>query len=97
MKTKFLLLTAAFMLIGSQAFSQCKGKCRNGKGVYTFENGEVYDGYFKDGKFEGKGTYTYKSGAKYIGDFKDASGTRQVGEFEGGELVDEISITRKKK
>ncbi len=85
MKTKFLLLTAAFMLIGSQAFSQCKGKCRNGKGVYTFENGEVYDGYFKDGKFEGKGTYDY------------ASGTRQVGEFEGGELVDEISITRKKK
>lgn len=61
MKIKLLILALALAFVGADAYSQCKGKCRNGKGVFTFEDGEVYDGAFVDGKFDGKGTYVYKS------------------------------------
>ncbi|MBQ4035094.1 MAG: hypothetical protein II623_06505, partial [Paludibacteraceae bacterium] len=71
MKTKSLFIAAAMLVVCNAANAQCKGKCRNGKGIYTdVDNGWVYDGTFKDGLFEGKGTITYKSGAKYTGDFK---------------------------
>ena len=71
MKIKLLIFAAALVFAGVSASAQCKGKCRNGKGVYTFDDGEVYDGTFVEGKFHGKGTYIYKSGAKYVGEFKD--------------------------
>ncbi|MBQ4034213.1 MAG: hypothetical protein II623_01995, partial [Paludibacteraceae bacterium] len=47
--------------------------------------GDRYEGDFKEGKREGRGTYTF------------SSGTQQIGEFEAGELVEEIKIIRKKK
>jgi hypothetical protein len=153
MKAKLLLFSIVLIFAGADAFAQCKGNCRNGKGVYTFKDGEVYNGTFKDGQFDGKGTYTYKSGAKYVGEFVAgkrhgqgtytyptgdiytgdfvngvpegkgvytfatgdryegefkngerngqgvyifASGTRQTGIFEDNELIEEISIERKK-
>ena len=66
MKIKVLFIAiVSLMMFSVDAYSQCKGKCRNGKGIYTFEDGEVYDGQFVDGQFEGKGTYSYNSGAKY--------------------------------
>ena len=52
----------------------------NGKGVATYPNGDVYDGYFVDGLREGAtGTYTYNSQGnpeieekdKYIGTWKN--------------------------
>ena len=43
----------------------------NGKGTWTFSNGETYDGDFKDGYAHGKGMYTYPDGGKCEGDFKD--------------------------
>ena len=72
MKTKLFAIIAVFSLIcfESSAVSPCKGKCRDGKGTYTFDDGEVYSGTFKEGKFEGKGTYKFKSGSVYEGDFK---------------------------
>lgn len=43
-----------------------------GFGRMTFiETGDIYEGYFYDGKFYGKGTYVAESGEKYEGDFKD--------------------------
>ena len=44
---------------------------RHGKGTYTFADGAIYEGDFKDGNYHGKGTYTYASGAIYEGDYKD--------------------------
>ena len=40
----------------------------NGYGRYEKE-GNVYEGYFKNWKFDGEGTYTYASGALYKGEF----------------------------
>ena len=70
MKLRFFALVAllSFVCIGANA--QCKGKCRNGFGTFTFEDGEVYKGNFVDGKFDGKGSYTFKSGSAYEGDYK---------------------------
>ncbi|MEE0997137.1 MAG: hypothetical protein U0L74_07190, partial [Paludibacteraceae bacterium] len=56
-----------------------------GKGVYTFATGDRYEGEFKNGKRNGQGVYIF------------ASGTRQTGIFEDSELIEEISIERKKK
>ena len=39
---------------------------KNGKGKYTFKDGGIYDGEWKDGKYDGKGKYTFKSISKPI-------------------------------
>ena len=39
----------------------------DGQGIYTFINGDKYEGKFIDGKFDGQGTYTYSNGDKYVG------------------------------
>jgi len=31
----------------------------------------MYEGKFKDGKYDGQGTYTWSDGRKYVGEFKD--------------------------
>lgn len=54
MKAKILAVVAILALTGIQANAQCKGKCRNGFGTFTFESGETYTGNFVDGKFEGR-------------------------------------------
>ena len=56
-----------------------------GKGVYRFSNGDVFEGEFKAGKRNGKGVYTF------------ASGTKQTGIFENSEMIEEISIERQNK
>jgi hypothetical protein len=74
MSTRLFVMAAlmfAMFSIEASAAGKCKGKCRDGKGTYTFENGEVYSGTFKEGKFEGKGTYTFVSGSKYEGEYKN--------------------------
>ena len=94
MKTKFLFFVIALAFTCVNAYSQCSGKCRDGKGIYTFESGETYDGTFQNGKFNGYGTYTYKSGAKYVGDFKDGrrngkgAYTYPTGDVYNGDFVD---------
>ena len=47
----------------------------DGKGVYTWENGERLEGTFKAGKADGPGVYV------------SAKGTRYAGPFEHGKLV----------
>jgi len=31
----------------------------------------MYEGEFKDGKYDGQGTYTWSDGRKYVGEWKD--------------------------
>ena len=44
---------------------------RNGKGTFTYDNGDIYEGDYKDNMKNGKGTYTYYNGDIYEGDYKD--------------------------
>ena len=44
---------------------------RHGKVIMMYENGDVYEGYWKDGKMHGKGTMRYENGDVYEGDWKD--------------------------
>jgi hypothetical protein len=43
----------------------------NGKGKYTWPDGAVYDGDWKDDIKNGEGKSTYPDGIVYEGDFKD--------------------------
>ncbi|MGV3079771.1 hypothetical protein ACEE44_06165 [Streptococcus sp. 32226D021BW] len=43
----------------------------NGQGQLTFENGDSYQGQFKNGIFHGQGTYKSASGWVYVGEFKN--------------------------
>jgi hypothetical protein len=36
----------------------------NGKGIYSYANGDKYDGDYKDDKRNGKGIVTYANGNK---------------------------------
>ena len=44
---------------------------RHGHGTYTYADGSVYVGEFKDDFFHGHGTYTYSDGRVETGTFKD--------------------------
>ena len=40
---------------------------------FSFNNGNLYIGEFKEGKRHGLGVFTYKNGNKYVGDFLDGN------------------------
>ncbi len=37
----------------------------NGKGIYTWKNGDQYEGQYKDDEQHGKGTMTWADGDSY--------------------------------
>ena len=43
----------------------------NGKGVYRFNNGDIYTGNFAAGKKNGIGKYNYSNGDIYEGEWKN--------------------------
>jgi len=47
------------------------GDCDQGKGTYLFENGEKYDGNFKNRKYNGYGEINFANGQKYVGEWKN--------------------------
>ena len=70
----------------------------------TFQNGNVYDGMFKNGKMNGQGSYTFINGNLYIGEFKDGkrhglgvftykNGNKYVGEFLDGNMDGQGTFT----
>jgi hypothetical protein len=68
--TKIALAQDIVMLPG-----QCtSGNCHDGYGVFLYNNGLKYDGYWKDGCWDGQGTLIYGSGKwegdKYVGHYE---------------------------
>ncbi len=66
-----------------------------GRGVQFFENGDRFDGEWKDDRKSGQGTYKAANGLTYVGGFKDdvfdgmgtlddGAGYRYVGEWKAG-------------
>lgn len=46
-----------------------EGNCDEGYGIYKYDNGERYEGHFKNGKRNGYGIYTWPTGAAYGGEW----------------------------
>ncbi len=46
------------------------GDCLNGYGFYRFDNGQTYEGQFKDGYYNGYGVYTWPNGQAHAGQWK---------------------------
>ncbi len=44
---------------------------KNGSGVLRYDNGDVYEGQWKNNQRNGKGIYHYKNGDVFEGEFKD--------------------------
>lgn len=75
----------------------CEGDCENGLGTYVWEDGNWYEGYWKEGKQEGKGNLYLISGDKYFGDWKNGlmhgngsyqwkAGNFYIGEYKDGKM-----------
>jgi hypothetical protein len=45
----------------------CTGDCENGYGVLNYDNGEQYEGFFKDGMRNGPGIIMYEDGSTFTG------------------------------
>ena len=67
-----------------------------GRGTFTYADGNVYEGEWRAGEMEGRGTYTFADGAVYEGEYKAgkpegcgtctfASGAVYEGEWRAGE------------
>ncbi|ORY40421.1 hypothetical protein BCR33DRAFT_661781, partial [Rhizoclosmatium globosum] len=55
-----------------------------GKGKYTFPNGNVYVGDFKDGQFHGNGTIHMTNGGRYDASWKDGRAIQGQFTFKDG-------------
>ena len=80
--------------------SRYEGEVREGKaqgrGVYTFANGDRYDGEYRDDKRHGRGVFDWATGDRYEGEFREnrrdgrgvlttTTGSRYDGEWRDGE------------
>jgi len=78
-----------------------EGDCLNGKGIYSYSNGEKYEGQFKNGERHGRGILNFPDGEKYIGQFKNGKRHGQGilnlpdGSYYMGEWKDDLSKEQK--
>ncbi len=105
MKSYILFFTLCVLC--TTVYSQCSGDCKNGKGSYTWNDGDSYNGEWKNGKFHGKGTYSYSNGSKYIGSYEsgkkhgngifiNANGKKFEGVWENGKRIEKTNTYLKK-
>lgn len=59
----------------------CLGNCTNGYGSITYDQGDVYEGLFKNGKPYKAGTYMWTNGNSYMGDWDDLGKINNSGQF----------------
>ena len=43
----------------------------HGFGIYTWKDGRVYEGEYKDDELSGQGTFTYADGSKVMGEWRN--------------------------
>ena len=69
---KFLIFVILSFCSFAEIFVKLDDISKNnfiGKGVYTYSNGDKYEGDWFNGYKPGKGVYTYSNGDKYEGDW----------------------------
>ena len=67
-------------------------KLRDGFGVYVWNTGDVYEGYWKGGKMHEKGTFRWANGDVYEGDWVDGKMTgRGRKTMANGDVYDGVS------
>lgn len=59
----------------------CLGNCTNGYGSITYNQGDVYEGLFKNGKPYKAGSYMWTNGNSYMGDWDDLGKINYTGQF----------------
>lgn len=102
MKTLQIILIILFSLYINQIFAQdgkcIEGDCKNGTGVYLWENGIRYEGTFLKSNMEGEGTYYWPNGTTHKGTWKagrqhgegiytTADGRQKIGVWEYGTFI----------
>merc|ERR1712061_137783 len=72
----------------------------NGSGLFTWKDGRVYEGEYKEDKKDGHGVFKWLDGSHYAGQWRDGkqhgmgtttktSGEKRSGEWEDGHIVGE--------
>ena len=56
---------------GSNNYGCISGDCDNGYGIYTWDSGERYEGYWRNNMRNGQGTNYFSTGSEYSGNWKD--------------------------
>ena len=79
---------------------------KEGNGIYYYNNGERYEGDWKNDLKEGKGIYYYNDGDRYEGDYKDSKkegkgiyyfndGDRSMGDYSNDKPIGKhVTLTR---
>lgn len=90
---------------GTYVWELTSDEKREGKGTFTWKNGYIYTGEFKNDKMEWTGTYKIKNRSTYIGEFKNdqfegkgtytrESGNTYTGEFKNNKFEGKGIYTR---
>lgn len=72
------------------------GDCQDGFGRKNFENGDYFEGDFKNGLYDGFGIYTWASGEVYAGQWKDGKRNGKTtwylpnGQFGSATFIDDV-------
>ena len=102
-----LIALLGFLMISATTYAQqsgscISGDCYNGVGTYHWQNGEKYEGSFRNSLMHGSGTYNWPNGHSYTGNWQSgrqhgigtyywASGRSQYAEWQHGRVIKELT------